>query len=335
MINSKMRCWIDKRYQQWIAKNNPPSDTITLNRRNIFILPTSNGLMFLTASAAIFLAAINYEISLAFGLTFLMVSIFLVTMLHTFSNLHRLKLTSLPTAAVFCGEDVGFQVLLIRNRRTAHESLELSFPKSTTIRVDLVEHDQEAVGVFAKAVKRGQFNAPRLRVSSCYPLGLFRAWSVIDMNLRCMVYPKPIPVSLDQITKLSPGTGRSIAFRDGADDFHGLREYVLGDSLKHVSWKNVARGQGMLVKQFVDYVDDRVWLDWDMFYGFSTEERLSRLCHCALKLSESDATYGLKMPGIEIKPDQGVNHRLKVLGALALYRLKSVSEVVMETGKNG
>jgi len=326
MINSIIRPWLYTRYQQWMIKNIPPTDTITLNRRNIFILPTSSGLMFITATVAIFLAAINYEISLAFGLTYLLVSIFLVTMFHTFNNLHRLKLTGLPTPSAFCGEEAGFQVLLTRNKISAHESLELSFPKSTTIRVDLVDHDQETVGVFVKALKRGQFCAPRLKVSTCYPMGLFRAWSVIDMNLRCVVYPKPLPASLEQILKLSPGAGNSIAIRDGADDFHGLREYHPGDSLKQVSWKNVARGQGMLVKQFVDYVDDRVWLDWDMFYGFSVEERLSKLCHCAIKLSESDVTYGLKMPGIEINPDIGANHRVKVLEALAFYRLDAADD---------
>jgi len=334
MINSLVRPWIDKRYQQWMAKNIPPTDTITLNRRNIFILPTSNGLMFLTATTAIFFAAINYEISLAYDLAYLIVSIFVVTMLHTFNNLHRLKLTGLPTPAVFCGEEVGFQVLLIRNTTSGYESLELSFPKSTTSRMDLVEHGQEAVRVFVKAEKRGQFRVPRLRVSTCYPLGLFRAWSVLDLNLRCVVYPKPLPVSLDQILKLSPGAENSMAIGGGADVFYGLREYVPGDSLKQVSWKNVARGQGMLVKQFVDYVDDRVWLDWDMFYGFGAEDRLSKLCHCAIKLSEADAAYGLKMPGVEIKPDIGAKHKLKVLGALGFYRLDPANDADTKSGQD-
>ena len=89
--------------------------------------------------------------------------------------------------------------------------------------------------------------------------------------------------------------------------------------MKQVAWKNVARGQGLQVKQFAEYVDDRIWLDWDMFYGFGAEGRLSRLCYCVLNLSRTDTAYGLRMPGVEIAPDKGTGHRNWLLKVLALY----------------
>ncbi|MBL4820481.1 MAG: DUF58 domain-containing protein [Gammaproteobacteria bacterium] len=321
MVNFKIRSWIARRSLQWMARRIPAANKADLNRRNIFILPTGNGVMFVSAAAVIFLAAINYEISLAFGLAFLMVSIFVVTMLYTFNNLNGLVITRLPTTPVFCGEDAGFAVLLSRKTSRTHESLELNLLDSTTIRTDLVAHDQEKVSVFARTGKRGEFKAPRLRISTCFPLGLFRAWSVLDMNLCCLVYPKPITASLSQIANWSPGSGTAMINGDGADDFYGLRSYIPGDSLKQVSWKNVARGQGMLTKQFVNYNDDHLWLDWDMYYGFGTEERLSKLCFCVLKLSAADTSFGLKLPGIEIKPSTGTKHRSQVLAALARYNL--------------
>jgi uncharacterized protein (DUF58 family) len=320
MFYSTTRSWFTKRLQQWMAINIPPSVSTTLTRRNIFILPTGNGLMFLVAAAVIFLAAINYEISLAFGLAFFMVSVFLVAMFYTFSNLHYLKINGLPTAPVFNGEVAGFQVKLSRSNRIIFESLELSFPNSAPIKIELVEQDQETVSVFIPVTHRGRFRAPRLRISSTYPLGLFRAWSVVDMNQSCVVYPQPAHVALKQLMGTHTGAGESSLTRAGTDDFSGLRSYVVGDSLKHVSWKNVARGQGMLVKQFVDYVDDRLWLDWDMFFGFGVEERLSRLCYCVLKLSESEVGFGLKIPGVSIPPGHGAAHRLKVLEALAFFQ---------------
>ena len=37
---------LNKNYQRWMAKNIPPRELITLNRKNIFIVPTRNGLLF-------------------------------------------------------------------------------------------------------------------------------------------------------------------------------------------------------------------------------------------------------------------------------------------------
>lgn len=305
--------------QDWAARNNPPSDRVRLHRGNIFIIPSRQGLLFLLAAGLIFIAAINYAVSLAFGLAFLMVSIFILTILYSFTNLNKLMLQNQGSKPVFCGDDAMFQVLLSRYPRRRYESLELAFRSAVVTHADLVSVDQEVVSVFVPARKRGVFVAPGLRITSHFPLGLCRAWSVVDLNLRCLVYPRPVPVSMTQIFNRASGSGASMFTRDGSEDFYGLRDYVTGDSMHQVAWKNVARGQGMQVKQFVEYADDRVWLDWDMFYGFNTEERLSRLCYCVLKLAASSTAFGLKLPGVEVTPDKGSRHRDRLLEILARY----------------
>lgn len=75
----------------------------------------------------------------------------------------------------------------------------------------------------------------------------------------------------------------------------------------------------MQLKQFVDYVDNKIWLDWDMFYGFNDEERLSRLCFCVLQLSRTGTVFGMRIPGSEFAPATGPEHRKKLLRALALF----------------
>jgi uncharacterized protein (DUF58 family) len=315
-----------KSYQRWIAKNIPPRDSITLNRKNIFILPSKNGLFFIGCSIVIFIAAINYAASMAFGLAFLMISIFILSILYCFNNLNQLTLKSQPALPVFCGDDINFKVLLSRNPKRKHESLQLNFPESLISDVDLVLEDKVGANVFTPALKRGEYRAPRLRITTLYPLGLCRAWSVIDLNLKCLVYPKPIPFVLDHFDSGGSTADESAISRNGSEEFYGLRDYVPGDSMRQIAWKNVARGQGMQVKQFVDYVDNRTWLDWDMFYGFGLEDRLSRLCYCVLKLSQTNDAYGLKMPGVEVAPNTGPEHKRKLLKILALFNHKVDSE---------
>jgi len=318
MLSSLRQKW-HANQQRWIDRRAPPRDKVSLHVRNIYIIPSRNGLLYLLSCGLIFIAAINYAVSLAFGLTFMMVSIFILAILHCFNNLSQLTLSSSSAPAVFCGEDACFKVQLSRTANSRHEGLLLSFPSSNMSHADLVETDLEQVDVFARTSKRGLMRAPKLRVTTYYPLGLCRAWAIVDLNMRCLVYPKPIPHVLDQFGHGASGGDDSAVSMAGSEDFYGLRDYVPGDSLRQVAWKNVARGQGMQLKQFVDHVDSKVWLDWDMFYGFAVEERLSRLCYCVLQLARTGNPFGLKIPGVEISPATGVEHRNQMLKALALY----------------
>ncbi len=320
---ASLRHRIKTRFESWLASRVPPKKRVTLNRRIIYILPTRNGLMFVCAAALVFIAAINYAVSLAFGLAFLMVSIFILAILYSFNNLNQLRLEGGTAAPVFVGEQAGYQVLISRNKNRRHEALELSFPANHASLADLTENDQARPTVFVDTSTRGLVRAPLLRITTFFPLGLCRAWSVVDLDMSCLVYPKPIPFTMTEFSGGSSGNDDTAISIKGSEDFYGLKDYVPGDSLKQVAWKNVARGQGMQLKQFVDYVDSKVWLDWDMFYGFNVEERLSRLCFCVLQLSKKDRPFGLKMPGVEIPPSIGAEHRARLLKALALFNLET------------
>ena len=316
---TSLRSTLRSKFESWLKARVPPTNQVKLNRRIIYILPTKNGLMFVLAAALVFIAAINYAVSLAFGLAFLMISIFILAILYGFNNLNQLQLSSLPTSPVFCGEQAGYQVLLNRSKSRQHEALEFKFTNCHSSQADLLKNDQLKITVFADAEKRGLAKAPLLRITTYFPLGLCRAWSVVDLDMDCLVYPRPMPFTMTQFSGGSSGNDDTAISVSGSEDFYGLRDYVPGDSLKQVAWKNVARGQGMQLKQFVDYVDSNIWLDWDMFYGFSVEDRLSRLCYCVLQLSKKGGPFGLKIPGLEIQPSTGSEHKNKMLKALALY----------------
>lgn len=311
--------WFSTRVQRWLARNVPAVSTATLHRRNIFILPTAHGLLYVAATTLIFVTAINYVLSLAFGLAFLMVSLFILSILHTFRNLQQLTVKGIGGDSVFAGEEASFSVLLQRQRGRMHEALELSFPKGLLTRADLVEDEQLRVNVYLPTQHRGILKAPRLLVQTRFPLGLWRAWSMLDLDMRCLVYPAPVACELPGAVSNSSG-GKGSSTQPGSEDFHGLRNFQPGDSLKQVAWKNLARGQGLKVKQFVDSNDDRVMLDWAMFAGLDPEARLSRLCYWVLKLARSDGDYGLNIPGVVIAPGRGDAHRHRLLSALALWQ---------------
>ncbi len=309
------------RFDRWLNNRMPPANSVTLDQRKIFILPTRQGLYFAILVSAMVMAGINYQNSLVFALAFLLASLFMVAMLHTYRNLSGLNLVSGPVQPAFAGEEAEFTIVLKRLGDRTYESLQLGWDSSLLTSASLVTEEERRVRIFVKAKRRGRFNPGRFLLQSNYPLGLFRAWSWVDLDMHALVYPKPIPGGeIPSSTTTSQEEGE-LVLRDGAEDFYGLREYQPGDAIRHIAWRAYARSETLMTKQFAAYADRRIWLEWEHFSGLDRESRLSRLCYWVLQLNGRNDEYGLRMPGIEIMPGRGEAHRDEVLKALALFEL--------------
>ena len=105
---------IGQRFSHWLDRRIPPSRKITLNQRNVFIFPTQTGFVFGGLLILLTLGAINYQASLVYGVAFLLGSMFLMTILHTFRNLSGLSLELENTRSGFVGEDIEFTLRVVR-----------------------------------------------------------------------------------------------------------------------------------------------------------------------------------------------------------------------------
>ena len=305
-------------FSHWVYGRIPPSRSIALNNRSLFIFPSKAGFGFLLLVLICWLMATNYENNVVFAITCLLISVFVITILHSFSNLSGLKLSFVRATPAFSGEQLVVELVLHQEQSRYRESLSLSFLGEEAVATTL--HDQEYIHVKVPlyAPRRGIYNPGRLTLESAYPLGLLRVWSKLDLDIGCLIYPQPIFTSSETVNAHSRGNG-PLQMGDGSEDFVGLNNYQQGDSLKKIAWKQYAKEQGMYTKHYADYQDERIWLDWNDFPGLDRETRLSRLCGSLLQVSATDKAYGLRLPGIEILPDNNEEHRLKILRELALF----------------
>ena len=314
-----MKALLQQRWQHWLARRIPPSASVQLSQRRIFILPTRVGGAYLLALLVMLLAAINYQSSLAYGLTFLLLSVFLVAILHTYRNLAGVVLHAAGGHAVFAGEQARLKVRLESQGR-AHEAVAMGWAAAPE-----QQWDVEAGGVCEcelsfLATQRGWLSPGRMRVESRFPLGLLVAWSQVDLDQAVLVYPRPLEGELplaagaiedaEEVGQLTRG--------QGSDDFQGLRSYQPGDSRRRLHWKAYSRGQGLLVKDFAAHSGRDLLLDFEVLGG-DVESRLSLLCHWVLVLSERQQPFALKLPGAAFAPDIGERHREQCLRALALH----------------
>jgi uncharacterized protein (DUF58 family) len=144
------------------------------------------------------------------------------------------------------------------------------------------------------------------------------------MNLKCDVYPKPIFSAIDFQPGYSEQNGNATPSRSGAEDFQGLAEYQPGDSLQHVSWKKLSAGQGLLTKKFDGSIGNSIVIDWFSLPTQNTETKLSILCGMILKAHRMNLEYGLRLPGMTIKPASGNAHRNRCLQHLSLFQNETI-----------
>lgn len=289
----------------------------TLGRRNVYILPTSQGLFFAVSLAVILLGAINYNNSLGYFLTFLLGSIALVGMLHTYRNLLQLRIRTGAIEPAFAGGEVSIPILLDNPGPATRYRVALGFAGRPAQQHDLPP-GQQRVKLSTPAGARGWQRVERFSVASTFPLGLFRAWSHVVPEERYLVYPSPsrdarLPLTSRYMASLLGDQGL------GSDDFAGLRGYRSGDSLKHIHWKALAREQGLLTKQFGGDRSEQLWLDWRMLEAMQTEARLSQLCRWVIEAEQQGIEYGLWLPDQIIQPARGRQHQQQCLKALALH----------------
>lgn len=305
-------------FSRWVYRRLPPSRSVSLNNRSLFIFPSKAGFGFLLMMLLCWLVATNYENNLVFAITCLLASLFVVAILHSFSNLSGLSLSFVRATPAFAGEQLIVDLVLRQHQPRYRESLCLSFAGEDAVTTHLCGQEEIHIKVPLYAPERGLYNPGRLMLESVYPLGLLRVWSKVDLDIRCLIYPCPVFDTPKTGTANSRGDGL-LQCDDGSEDFVGLNDYQPGDSLKNIAWKQYAKEQGMYTKHYADYQDERIWLDWDDYPGLDREGRLSRLCGGVLQVSTTGKAYGLRLPGIEILPDNNEAHRLNLLRELALF----------------
>ena len=291
-------------------------DAIELTHQRIFILPTQRGLGLVLLIVILLLIAFIYHNNLAYLLTFLLASVFFITMLHTFKSLIGLVVQAGQTKSVFAGEAAGFDIHINNPKPIQRVHLQIKLDKAQSF--TLASESKTCITLYSLTRQRGWHSLNTVTLFSTYPLGLFYAWSPIRFNVKALVYPKPSNLELPFPN--TPATDGDLgALRKGSDDFYGLQQYQAGDAIKHIHWKAFAKGQGLFSKQYSGAtISQEVWLHYDYAAGYNIEERLSQLCRWVLDAERAEIRYGLVLPNLKLDPDCGAIHYRQCLEALAL-----------------
>jgi uncharacterized protein (DUF58 family) len=128
--------------------------------------------------------------------------------------------------------------------------------------VDLHPGEQTQVSYRVKPLLRGHFHVPQCEVSLPSPLGLWRARRYLPVSGETRVYPDFARLYGAQLMAvddwLSQLGVRQQQRRGLGQEFHQLREFRDGDSLRQIDWKATARKRTPIAREYQDERDQQI-----------------------------------------------------------------------------
>lgn len=203
----------------------------------------------------------------------------------------------------------------------------------------------------AHCPRRGVFSLGPWRLRSSDPLGLFRVEVIYPAVESVVVYPRAMRLpDLRLPAGSSAGTARSQRRAlQRTDTVAGVRPYQPGDAQHLVHWRQSARQQQLMVRQFdLEPVGD-VWLALDLEAAAQAGEGASGTLEYAITLAASLAAemlagnrrVGLAAAGIHLPPHGGNGQLWRIFEALARaeavpgYDLSRVLQTLRHAGQSG
>jgi uncharacterized protein (DUF58 family) len=289
----------------------------TLEYRLIYVLPTGFGVWFGVLLALMVIGGLNFNNNMTLLITFLVASIAILTMLLAYRNLAGLRVNGILAQPVFLGETAQFNVLLNNPEQRHRFALQVRNAESVDC-ADVEPQETRRLRVGQATQSRGWMEMAPFRIENRFPLGLFRAWSLVIPTARCLVYPRPAP-NPPPLPRMGHGDYGAAKKGEG-EDFHGLREHREGDPLRRIAWRTSARQQKLYSREMEVPSEESCDLNWHRMGGGDVETRLSILAAWILRAERHQITYSLEIPGAGLPPGLGPDHRDACLEILALFK---------------
>jgi uncharacterized protein (DUF58 family) len=290
---------------------------IRISTRRVYILPTRAGMAFAILLFVMLLAGLNYANNVALLLTFLLAGFALIAMHLTHRNLVGVVARHASGVNAFAGEHALLPVTLESAGKVRRFAIDCEAQGSTRVSVTIPEAGSVRADLAVELQRRGRLTIRRIKLSTAFPFGLFRAWSYLHIDVSLLAWPVPRG-RLEAPAEATSGGDSPVVHRAGDEEWAGLREFRTGDSPRQVAWAAFARGRGLLVKTYQSPATHHRIFDLASVPG-PLEARLEQLAAWVVAAHARGERYGLKIGTTEFAPDAGNEHRRRCLDALALH----------------
>ena len=327
-----------QRWQAWWMRRHPCTDAMRLDHRQLYILPTASGLLYGILLVCLLVASINYQLSLGHLLTFTLASAALIALHATHATLSGLHLRVQASTPDFVGQTVEIEITLEDDGRTGGWRNPARFGRYGLVArwrdetdgtpVAWSEGHDSTLRLRRLLSRRGRQALPPLELSSRFPLGLFRVWTVWRIAHQPLAWPMPEvdapPLPLDDSDDPADAPTRRTGMPPEPGDDAGVRPWRREDRPAQVLWRRSARslaaGGGLIVREMPPPRQSReLHLDGDRLAELDTETRLRRLSAWVQMAEAEGLHYRMSLGPLNTEAHVGAGHRRHCLDALALW----------------
>lgn len=297
---SKVQQWLGKRFRYQAPKK--------IKQNDVLVFIYQYGFLYVVLILITFIAGVNYANNLILGFCFLISAILCISFYLTFKQLHGLNIEIISPEIGRVNDVFSIKIILKQDAKIPRY---LYFKCADQVQRLCLDELQHSLELHFIAQQRGLYPLPKIQLYSSYPLGLVRAWSYFYTQQEIWIAPQPKVLSRESHTDANLGM-------PDLDEFHELRNFKAGDSLQAVSWKHVARGQGMYVKQFQDQVDTQTLsIDYAQMPSNEHEEKLSLMMALVDQCEQQQIQYQMLLPKHKIETGCGEQQYLLAQQQLA------------------
>ena len=281
------------------------SAELTLGLRNLYIIPSRFGALWLGSAALLLLVAIQTTSNSALLLAFVMLALMLLAIFLTHDTLQGLCLRCGEPSPTFAGESATY--LLLIESRHRRPPLRLRFRKASDSAFVQLSAGVTLVGLSWRPEHRGWQQPPQLQIETIAPLGLFICWTRWNPQTQQLIWPRR---RRGPVREQHPPR-----WRDGLDEWKDLRPVREGERPAVVDWAGVAKGRPLQAKVFT--VPDDIERILEPADGVPIEQAREHLADRIWTLHQRGERYGLLLQSKTLSPGQGLQHRNACLEALA------------------
>jgi uncharacterized protein (DUF58 family) len=330
-VNS-IKNYFREKFELWLARRVPKNDHHQLNSGNIMIYPTRFGLSYLSFIILVFLLGTNYQNNIILLFSYLLASLFISVMLHSFYNFTKLRFQSVSKQQGYAGDTLYFPISIMADK--THFDINIHFTNkelnSPSVTILQCVNKNQTYKLAFNPIKRGVQLLGRVTVFSEYSLGLFKSKAVLDFGHHAIIFPKPKSLITNKYQSANKDSepnqdSYQTTTITGTDDFSELRHFVKGESKARTAWKQLAKGQGHYSKHYQTSEGQLQWLKLNEMPGHDIETRLAYLSFLVGEMTFSNQTFGLSLESgfsnklLNIEPNSGLAHQQACLTALAMY----------------
>lgn len=300
-------------------------DEIELVQRRIYILPTTRGIYLIITAILLLLVGVNYQLSLAYVVAFLLGGFMQAALLTSYRNLRGLIVRPGQSPQCQAGEALEF-VVSLRSPERARAGIRLSVRNGAAMVVSppdtVVADTQRSRSLHITTMKRGVHQLGRITIETRAPYGVIRAWSYAHFDWIGLVEPAPeLPTPLLPIS-IGDGDDAHAHSVHVAHDPDSLREYVAGDSLRRVAWKQVAKSGAWYTRSSETGARREIDLTWEATGSGDTDARLARMAAWVLRAQNENVAYSFTLPNGVLALADGAQQQRDALRLLAVYPMR-------------